>query len=223
MGLRTRGNEQKTSELSLAVANREHLEREIVSLEQALAEADDERANAQRALEDVEGLRNEAAGRLEIASRASESYAARLAERREELARLLDAELQARLRETTASRDSAALRAAEAIAHLIESFYRLEAARASTAERIAEMEARGRAPTDVGPEPADLEEQWAKLVDFVRARAQLGLDDELVEAAASSPTWHEIEKLPEHLQVVARRRRNERIRAESRAPHKPKP
>jgi hypothetical protein len=206
------------------VANRENLEREIVSLEQALAEARDERANAKRALEDLEGLRAEAAGRFEIACRASESYAARLGERREELTRVLDAELQARLRDAIASRDGAALRAAEAIAHLIASFDRLEAARASTAERIAELEAGGRAPTDVGPEPAALDEQWARLVDFVRARAQLALDDELVEAAASSPMGHDIGKLPEHLQVVARERRKERLRAESRAPHKkPKP
>jgi chromosome segregation ATPase len=220
MRLRARSNGQEKSELSLAVANRENLEREIGSLERALAEAVEEKSNAQRALDDLEGRRNEVAGRLEIARQAAESYVARLEERREELARAFDAELQARLLETAAARDDAALRAAEAIAHVIRSVERLEAARASTAERVAELEARRRRRVEVDPEPAELNEHWAQLVDFVTARVQRRLDEELVEAAASSPGGQDIEKLPEHLQVVAKRRRNERLRPANRAPRK---
>jgi hypothetical protein len=220
MRLRARDNGQETSELSLAVANRENLEREIVSLERALAKAVEGTTKAQHALDNIEGLRNEAAGRLEISRQAAESYAARLEERREELARAFVAELQAQLLEAAELRDDAARRAAEAIAHLITAFERLEAARASTAERTAQMQTRVRHPVDVDPEPAELDEQWARLVDFVTTRAQLRLDEELVEAAASSPGGHDIEKLPEHLQVVAQRRRNERRRPANRAPSK---
>jgi hypothetical protein len=220
MRLRARNNGQEMSEASLAVANRENLEREIGSLEQALAEAVEEKANAQRALDDLEGLRSETARRLEIARQAAESFGARLEGRREELARALATELQAQLRETAELRDNAALRAAEAIAHLITAFERLEAERASTADRRAEMQARVRRRVDVDPEPPELDEQWARLVDFVTTRAQLRLDEELVEAAASSPGGHDIEKLPEHLQVIARRRRNERMQPANRAPRK---
>jgi seryl-tRNA synthetase len=208
------------SELSLVVATRENLEREIVSLEQALAEAVEESTNAQQALDNLEGLRNEAAGRLEISRQAAESYAARLDERREELSRAVEAELHARLRETAGSRDDAALRAAEAIAHVIASFERFEAARAATAERLAELEAHVGRRVDVDGEPAELDEHWAQLVDFVTTRAQLRLDEELIEAAISSPLGHDIEKLPEHLQVIAQRRRRERARAASRSPRK---
>lgn len=220
MKLRPGITEQETSELSLAVANRENLEREIVSLERALAQAVKETTKAQHALDNLDGLRNEAAGRVQIASQAAESYMTRLEERREELAHALEAELHARLRETAASRNDAALRAAEAIAHVIASFERLEAARAATAERLAELDAHLRSPVDVEGEPAELDEHWAQLVDFVKTRAQLRLDEELIEAAVSSPLGHDIEKLPEHLQVIAQRRRRERTRAASRAPRK---
>jgi hypothetical protein len=202
------------------VANRENLEREIVSLEQTLAEAVKETASAQHALDHFDGLRNEAAGRLEIARQAAESYTARLVERREELVRAVEAELHTRFLETAAGRDDAALRASEAIAQLIASFEQLEAARASTAEQQAELEAHVRRTVDVDPEPAELAERWAELVDFVSSQAQLQLDEELLEAAVSSPGGHDIQKLPEHLQVIAQRRRSERTRAASRAPRK---
>jgi hypothetical protein len=202
------------------VANRENLEREIASLEQALAEAVGEQENVQRALDDLEGRRNEAAGRLEIARQAADSYAARLDERREELKRAFEAELHARLLETVGLRDEAALRASEAITHLIASFERLEATRDATDEYIRALDSQARRRVEIGPEPAELDERWAQLVDFVTTRAQLQLDDELIEAAASSPGGYEIEKLPEHLQVIAKSRRKERMRRASRAPRK---
>jgi len=216
MRLRARNIGQETSEVSLAVTNREDLQRDISSLEQALAEAVQATEDAQRALDDLEGLRNEAAGRLQLAHQAAGSYAARLEERRKELAQAVVAELHARVLEAAAARDEAALRAAEAIAHLIASFERLDAARASTGDRVTEFEARAGRQVDVDPEPAELEQQWAELVDFVRARAQVRLDEELVEAAAASPGGYDIKKLPEHLQVIAHRRRRERMAAASR-------
>jgi DNA repair exonuclease SbcCD ATPase subunit len=191
MRLRARNIGQETSEVSLAVTNREDLQRDISSLEQALAEAVQATEDAQRALDDLEGLRNEAAGRLQLAHQAAGSYAARLEERRKELAQAV-------------------------VAELIASFERLDAARASTGDRVTEFEARAGRQVDVDPEPAELEQQWAELVDFVRARAQVRLDEELVEAAAASPGGYDIKKLPEHLQVIAHRRRRERMAAASR-------
>jgi chromosome segregation ATPase len=193
----------------------ENLQREIASLEQSLRDAVAHTEEAEHQLDSLEERRAAAEGRLAIARRAATDYAARLEDRRQELARALEAEAQARLLEVVAARDEAANRAAEAIAQLIDAFERLDAARAATAERAAETESRLGRRLEVGPEPASFDQEWARLIDFVRARAQLSLEDELVEAAAASPLGHEIANLPEHLQVVARRRRDERMRAAS--------
>jgi chromosome segregation ATPase len=195
---------------------RENLQREIAALEQALRDALKETGKAERALDELEGRRNEAAGRVEIARQAATNYAERLEERRQALARALEAEAQARLLEAVEARDDAANRAAEAIVHLIASFERLDAAREATAERVAETGAQKRRRAEVEPEPEELEQEWTRLIDFVSGRAQLLLDDELVDAAASSPGGHDIDKLPQDLQVVARRRRTERLRAANR-------
>jgi chromosome segregation ATPase len=202
------------------MANAEDLQREIASLEQARREAVEETNEAERALADLEGRRNEAAGRLEIARQAAANYAARLEELHQALADALEAAAQANLLEAVSARDDAANRAAEAIRHLIASFEQLDAARTATAERLAETQSHLRGRPEVGPEPAELEQEWARLVDFIRTRAQLRLDDDLVEAAASSVLGYEIEKLPRHLQMVARQRRAERIRAAEEARNK---
>ena len=192
------------------MANPKNLQREIASLEKALSDAVKETGNAERSLDELEGHRNEAAGRVAIARQAATNYAARLEECRQALA-------QARLLEAVGARDDAANRAAEAIAHLIASFERLDAARAATAERVEETESHSGRRAEVGPEPVELEQEWTRLVDFVSSRAQLRLDDELVEAAASSPGGFEIDKLPEELRVIARRRRTELFRRASSA------
>ena len=165
------------------------------------------------AINDLEGHRNELAGRLASARQTADDYAARLEERRQDLALALEAEAQAKLLEAVGARDDAADRAAEAIAQLIVSVERLEAARAGTAELAGETASyRGRPPA-VEPEPENFEHEWTRLIDFIRERAQLVLDDELVEAAASSPLGFEIDKLPEHLQVIARQRFREKGRS----------
>jgi hypothetical protein len=63
----------------------------------------------------------------------------------------------------------------------------------------AETEPHLRRRAEVGPEPEELEQEWTCLIDFVSGRAQLLLDDELVEVAASSPGGHDIDKLPQDL------------------------
>jgi chromosome segregation ATPase len=198
------------------MANRTKLQREIASLEQALGDAVKETDKAERALDELEGRRIEAEGRLAIARQAATNYAGRLEERRQALAHALEVEVQARLLEAVGARDETANRAAEAIAHLIASFERLEAARTTTAERVEEAEPHLGRRAEVGPEPPEFEQEWTRLIDFVSRRAQLQLDDELVEAAASSPGGFDINKLPQDLQVIARERRSERLRAASR-------
>jgi chromosome segregation ATPase len=195
------------------MANEENLQRDIATLERALREAAKQADTVQSALDDLEGHRNELAGRLAIARQAASDYEARLEERRQELARALEAQAQAKLLEAVGERDDAANRAVEAILQLIASFERLDAAREKVIERVAEAQTHlGRRP-EVALEPEKLELEWARLIAFVRERAQLALDIELVEAAVSSPLGHEIEKLPEHLQVIARRRWQEQIRS----------
>jgi chromosome segregation ATPase len=195
----------------------ENLRREVASLEQAARDAAEETDKAERALEDLEGRRNAAAGRVAIARQARDNYVSRLEERREALARLLEAEAEANLRQAIAARDDAANRAAEAIAQLVVAFEQLDAARAATHERLAETKSRLRGRAEVEPEPATLEQEWARLIDFITTRSQLRLDEEVVEAAVSSPGGHDIDKLPAHLQLVARRRRTERMRATARS------
>lgn len=197
----------------LAMTNGENLQREIASLERELREAVKETETAQAALDDLEGHRNEIAGRLAMARQATVDYAERLEDRRQELARALEAEAKTKLLEAVGGRDEAANRAAEAIAQLISSLEELEAARAATAERLAETESQLGRRLDVESEPAKFEQEWNRLIDLIRTRAQLALDDELVEAAVSSPMGHEIENLPQHLQVIARRRRREWMRS----------
>jgi chromosome segregation ATPase len=189
-----------------------NLQREIATLERALRDARKQTDTVEAALDDLEGHRNELAGRLANARQAADDYAARLEQRRQELALALEAEAQAKLLEAVDARDDAADRAAEAIAQLIVAVEGLEAARAATAERVAETASYlGRRPA-IEPEPENFEHEWTRLIDFFRERAQLALDDELVEAAASSPLGFEIDKLPEHLQVIARQRFREKSR-----------
>ena len=171
------------------MANGENLHRQIALLQRTLREAAEETDRAERALDD-------------LARQEPRSVAA--------------TPLEARLLEAVGARDSAANRAAEAIAQLIASFERLDAARAATDERVAETKSQLRRRAGIGPEPARLEREWARLIDFIRTRAQLHLDEELVEAAASSPAGYDIDKLPQHLQLLARRRRTKRMRAASR-------
>ena len=65
----------------------------------------------------------------------------------------------------------------------------------------------GRGPTDLPPEPEDLQEQWDRLAGHVRRGLGQQLDDELIDAAARSPMGAAIGDLPRHLQEAARRRR----------------
>ena len=199
---------------AMANAEESNLEREIASLERALRDAVKQADTVKAALDDLEGHRNELAGRLAIARRAAEDYDTRLQERREELVRALEAEAEARLEESVAARDEAANRAADATVELIESFDRLNIARDELAELLAETEATLRRRADTGPEPERLEREWGRLVEFVGKRAQLRLDDELIEAAVADPVGFKITKLPEHLQVIARQRRRDRMRME---------
>jgi chromosome segregation ATPase len=189
-----------------------NIEREIASLERALRDAVKQADTVSAALDDLEGHRNELAGRLAIARRAAQDYEVRLEERREALTRALEAEAQARLQESVEARDEAANRAAEAVTQLIDSFNGLNTARDELAEVVTETEAKLGRRVDVGAEPERLESEWARLVDFVRKRAKLDLEDELIEAAVSDPVGFKITKLPEHLQVIARQRRRDRIR-----------
>jgi len=193
------------------MANGKSLQHEIATLERALRDARKQTDTVEAALDDLEGHRNELAGRLASARQAADDYEARLEQRRQELALALEAEAQAKLLEAVSARDDAADRAAEAIAQLIVSIERLEAARTEAAELAAETESHRGHPPAVEPEPENFQNEWMRLIDFIRERMQLDLDDELVEAAASSPLGFEIDKLPEHLQVIARRRLREKI------------
>jgi chromosome segregation ATPase len=168
-------------------------------------------AEYEAALEDLSRQHDAAAGRLELAQRQAVDYRARMDE--------LEAELeQARREEAAYEAFAAAVRSRDAAA--LETVAAVDAALDSFAELVRLQEAAEAAREAVSPrhavaglrEPEELAGAWQRLLGFVRSRIDEQLLDEAVEAAArSSPgrASHEIGKLPDHLQGVARLRRQQ--------------
>ena len=163
------------------------------------------------ALEDLGRQHDAAAGRLELSQRQAADYRTRLD--------VLEAELEEAHREEAAyvafsaalsSRDAAGLAAATAVDAALDSF--AELGRLQHAADVAREAVSPRYEVPVSREPAELVDAWQRLVEFVRSRIDEQLQDEAVELAArSSPgrAAHDIGKLPEHLQAVARNRRRQ--------------
>lgn len=163
------------------------------------------------ALEDLGRQQDAAAGRLELSQRQAADYRTRLEE--------LEAELEEARREEAAyvafsaalsSRDAAGLATAAAVDAALDRFADL--GRLQDAADVAREAVSPRYELPVSREPAELVDAWQRLVEFVRSRIDEQLQDEAVELAArSSPgrAAHDIGKLPEHLQAVARNRRRQ--------------
>ena len=104
-------------------------------------------------------------------------------------------------------RDVAGLEAAGAIDTALDrlaAFGRLQAAIPAARAEVAPGY-----DVSVRAEPEELEQAWERLVAVVRERIDERLEDEIVDAAAHSVAGHGIGKLPEHLQALARRRRQQ--------------
>ena len=186
----------------------ENVENEVQELRAELEAARARTAEYETALQDLDRQQSAAAGRLELARRQAAEYSARLETRESELA-------EARRREETYDafravverRDVAGLEAAGAIDTALDrlaAFGRLQAAIPAAREEVAPGY-----DVSVRAEPEELEQAWERLVAVVRERIDERLEDEIVDAAAHSVAGHGIGKLPEHLQALARRRRQQ--------------
>jgi chromosome segregation ATPase len=185
------------------------LKREIDELLRELERAGTTAREAETALAALESERAEAAGRLQLARRAAADLDARLSERRVALDEARQQAAAEALRDAVRRRDAVAARVAERLDATIAELEELDRAReeAHTAQQEVLELTNGRGPTDLPPEPEDLQEQWDRLAGHVRRALGEQLDDELIDAAARSPMGAAIGDLPRHLQEAARRRR----------------
>jgi chromosome segregation ATPase len=184
------------------------LEKDISAVERDLKAAASQAREAEDALERLKASEAEAAGRLALAERAKADLEQRLAQLHGSL-REAEREAAAQaFRDAVAARDRAAEEAAKAIAGVIAAIAALDDAR-DTIEQLRRETVRVGAelPDSVPGDPAMFVEEWARLEQLVRQKAQMQLERDLVEAAATSSMGHAIKDLPEHLQHLARERR----------------
>jgi hypothetical protein len=141
--------------------------------------------------------------------RAEEDFAHRIDEKRVELERAeATAAIEAYERSLT-ERTSAAERFAAAAQAAIAAVREYEATNERVVSAWKAVLNRRVGPESVKAEgePAVVAESFEMLIDIVRPRLDSDLERDLVDAAARSPMGHQIKKLPAHLQVLARERR----------------
>lgn len=182
----------------------------MTTLREGLAELTSRATAYESALEDLSHRRDELAGRLDLSRRQAEDFAKRLAAKEAELEEARKLAAYHAFGRAVESRDTAAREAGRAIDDLVaglELLHRLQKAVAAAARAVPPE-------FDVSPGelPQDFEVAWQRLVDVVRVRIDERLQDDAVEEAARSFHGYEINKLPEHLQALARRRRAELTR-----------
>lgn len=188
--------------------DRDELLRKVTALEHDLEAAAAQARDAEQVLERLEASQAEAAGRLAVASRARADLEQRRAELHEAL---LIAEREAAedaYRQALAVRDKAAEEAGAAIGRVVATVENLDQARAALKGAWDEASEHGaKLPDASHGEPAVYAEEWARLEQLVRNKAELQLERDLVDAAAVSPLGNAIHDLPAHLQELARQRR----------------
>jgi DNA repair exonuclease SbcCD ATPase subunit len=187
---------------------RADVEKEVEGLRAEFEALQNRAAEYAESLEELGRQQSEAAGRLELARRQAQEYRALLEARESELAeaRRQEAAYEA-FRAAVASRDAVGLEAAAAIDAALDAlreYARLEAVLPTVEKGVA-----GSYDFTVPGEPEPLQAAWERLVAAARTRIVERLDDEIVDAAARSLAGHDIDKLPEHLQVLARERRQQ--------------
>lgn len=178
---------------------------ELKNLRDALDELTLRTTSYETALEDLSVRRDEVAGRLDLARRQAADFTNRLVAKEAELEETRKLAAYQAFKESVSSRDDAAAHAASAIDEVIAALTLLsglqDAVAAASRAVPPEFDVSSVEPPDV------IESAWQRLVDYVRSRIEERLQDEAVEAAARSFQGYEINKLPEHLQALARQLR----------------
>ena len=168
-------------------------------------------------LEQLEASQAEAAGRLTLASRAKADLEQRLAQLRDDLRAAEREAAEDAYRQALDARDEAAEEAAAAIGRALATVEDLDRARATLKGAWEEASERGATLPDASDEPVVYAEEWARLEQLVRSRAEWQLERDLVDAAAASPLGNAIQHLPAHLPQLARQRRRALLRVGARA------
>jgi hypothetical protein len=115
-----------------------------------------------------------------------------------------------------ASHERAARDAADAVRNLRAAYDALQVERQSVEEAHRSLLALDPSYPDVLPEEKEYVDAWRELAPCIEDELNMRLESEIVDAAAKSANGYEIERLPEHLQVLARERRRELIRNRTR-------
>jgi predicted nucleic acid-binding Zn-ribbon protein len=168
--------------------------------------------NARR-LAALEEQRVELEGQTALAERAITDYEQYLERLQDELAAIKVGEARSALEAAVAARDRAARDAADAARNLRAAYEGLQAERQSVeAARRSLVALDPSSRTAVLPEEPEYADAWHDLAPRVKEELDIQLESELVDAAAKSGNVYEIDRLPEHLQILARERRRELIR-----------
>jgi chromosome segregation ATPase len=197
--------------------DRAEAEAKLTEIAARRAQAQEKVTENDRRLAALEEQRLELEGQTALARRAITDYEQYLDRLQEELVAIEIDEAHSVLAAAVAARDRAAKDAADAARNLRAAHDGLQANRQAVEDARRRLLSLDRSSkTVVPPEEPTYEAAWRELAPVVENELDVRLESEIVAAAAKSGNIHEIERLPEHLQVLARERRRELIRSRTR-------
>jgi chromosome segregation ATPase len=195
--------------------DRNEIESELTQLEEELERVTRLAEESDASLAALEAERVEREGRLQLARRAKDDFERRIEAKRVELQRAEAEALIQQLDRSIAHRDAAAELLASAVEAAIARLHEYKAEHEAVMNAWKTVRKQPTARKAVEPEtarpaehePAAAAQSIKMLTDTVREHFESQLEPDLVEAAARSPMGYEIQKLPAHLQALARERR----------------
>jgi hypothetical protein len=195
--------------------DRNEIESELTRLEQELEHVTQLAEESGAALAALEAERVEREGRLHLARRAKDDFERRIEEKRLELQRAEAEALIEELDRSIARRGAASELLVSAVEAAIARLHEYKAEHEAVMSAWQTVRKQPTVREAVEPETARAAEQEPAaaaqsiemLTDTVREHSEGQLECDLVEAAARSPMGYEIQKLPAHLQALARERR----------------
>lgn len=199
--------------------DRHQVEESIRALAARRAETEERLRQSEQRLAEVENEHKELEGAVMLARRGLADLDTH-AERLQGELRLAEVEeARAAVGEAVRRRATAAEEAARAARELRAAYDRLQEARQGVEDARAalrDLDVRDDRPGEVEQTP--FEDEWRSLAPLVEDELDTQVQLQVVAAAAASNNPLDIEALPEHLQVLARARRNELLRARREAP-----
>jgi chromosome segregation ATPase len=193
--------------------DRREVEENIRALAERRAETEERLRQSEQRLSEVEDEHRELQGAVALDVRAIADMDAHAERLKQELRQAEVEEARVAVEKAVKARETAAERAAHAARQLRAAHDRLEKTRHAVEKARAalrELDHRAEAPAE--PEPKLFEDEWRSLAPLVEQELNTQLELQIVAAAAASNNPLDIEALPEHLQVLARARRNDVLR-----------